>query len=354
MIDRSFWVGRRVLLTGHTGFKGAWLALWLERLGAEVHGIALPPETPAGSAAGLWQAVLPRVASSHWIDIRDRSALAPVVSAIAPEVVFHLAAQALVRRSYREPVETFATNVQGTANLLDALRLVPSPRATVVVTSDKVYANDDRGRAFVEGDPLGGKDPYSASKAACELLVASWRTAVGDRQGMALATARAGNVIGGGDVSEDRLLPDLFRAVRAGTPLLLRNPEATRPWQHVLEPLAGYLLLAQQMVTGRSPPAVNFGPDREGVWSVRQVIELALAALGRGQWQQDGEPGPPEAKRLALDPSLAQTQLGWQPRLSVTEAVGWTVDWALAQGEGANLRTLSLTQIMRYEERMAS
>jgi CDP-glucose 4,6-dehydratase len=220
-------------------------------------------------------------------------------------------------------------------------------KAVVVVTSDKVYANDDSGRAFVETDRLGGKDPYSASKAACEILVASWRTAHPETP---LATARAGNVIGGGDVSADRLLPDLARALNAGEPLRLRNPEATRPWQHVIEPLAGYLALAQHLASGGTTPALNFGPTIDGVWSVRQVVELALAAAGRGQWQQDGEPGPVEAAKLALDPALAGRVLGWRPRLSVVEAVDWTMAWEAAPA--ASRRALAQHQISAYQERL--
>ncbi len=346
MIDPAFWSGRRVLLTGHSGFKGAWLALWLARLGARVHGIALPPETPAGSESGAFLTLAPTLASSDWIDLADRAQLRARVADIAPEIVFHLAAQALVRQSYRDPVGTFATNVQGTAHVLEA---TIGAEAVVVVTSDKVYANDDSGQAFVETDRLGGKDPYSASKAACEILVASWRAA---HPATPLATARAGNVIGGGDVSADRLLPDLARALRAGEPLRLRNPEATRPWQHVIEPLAGYLALAQHLATGGTTPALNFGPSIDGVWSVRQVVELALAAAGRGQWQQDGEPGPVEAAKLALNPERAARVLGWRPRLSVVEAVQWTMAWE--QAAPAARPALAQQQISAYEERLAA
>ncbi|HYZ34406.1 MAG TPA: CDP-glucose 4,6-dehydratase, partial [Crenalkalicoccus sp.] len=309
--DPGFWRGRRVLLTGHTGFKGSWLCLMLEALGARVTGIALDP--PPGPAAFDILHVREGLEADHRADIRDAARLAALVVEARPELVLHLAAQAFVGRGYRNPAGTFATNVQGTVNLLAALSAVPGLMAAVIVTSDKVYANDGAGRAFVEGDPLGGEDPYSASKAAAEMAVAAWRSCTA----VPLATVRAGNVIGGGDFGEQRLLPDLVRAERAGEVLRLRRPDATRPFQHVLDVLRGYLMLAERLAAtpAAAPRALNFGP-RDGELRVRDLLELYGAARGRAvAWQ--AEPAPPmeEARRLALDSFLAGRALGWEPRL---------------------------------------
>lgn len=353
-VAAEFWCGRRVLLTGHTGFKGAWLALWLEKLGAEVHGIALPPEGKRDAFVSFQPWPFSSL-TERMIDIRDASPLTAAVREIRPSVVLHLAAQALVRRSYQDPAGTFATNVQGTIHLLDAVRACGGVEAVVAVTSDKVYANDDSGRPFVESDALGGSDPYSASKAACEIAVASWRKSFLAASGVAVATARAGNVIGGGDWAADRLLPDLYRALEADEPLRLRRPDATRPWQHVLEPLAGYLMLAQALATRDplAPTAVNFGPGADGAWTVRRVIETSLAQLGQGRWEQDGDPGPAEAAFLSLDPSLAERALGWRPRLTVADALAWTGDWWRCECDGGDLRALAGRQIDAYTERLS-
>jgi CDP-glucose 4,6-dehydratase len=286
MIERAFWRGRRVLLTGHTGFKGAWLALWLEQLGAEVVGLALPPDTEPA----LYSLLAPIIGLRSRVgDIRDPVMLAQAVSEARPQIVIHLAAQALVRRSYRRPVETFGINVMGTALLLDSLRAVADLQAVLVITTDKVYRNSGRGEPFGEDDPLGGGDPYSASKAAAELATASMAASFFAGRGVAVATARAGNVIGGGDWSEDRLIPDIWRAVHSGAPLRLRNPQATRPWQHVLEPLAGYLRYAERLASGANVPrALNFGPPLGDVATVAEVADAMLAALHAGQgWIKD-------------------------------------------------------------------
>ena len=345
-LSADFWRGRRVLVTGHTGFKGSWLTLWLQRLGAEVMGLALPP---VGIDAG-YRALEPWRLASHMVDLRDRAALERTVKEAAPEIVFHLAAQALVRQSYADPIATYAINCQGTAHLYEAVLNAGSVRTLVVVTSDKVYANAEEGRPFVESDRLGGGDPYSNSKACVEVMTESWRRSFFDKAGIAVATARAGNVIGGGDNAADRLLPDLNRALASNRPLLLRNPTATRPWQFVLEPLAGYIRLAEALA-GRAPgtpPAVNFGPGPEGDWTVRKVIETALGRIGRGSWEQDGEPGPHEAHYLSLDAGLARRSLGWRPLLSVEKAIVWTVAWWCEAWDGKSLRALAERQLDAY------
>jgi len=346
----GFWQGRRVLVTGHTGFKGAWLCLWMERLGAEVVAMGLAPQsTPA-----LYDILAPWPGQTHrLVDVRDGAAVLDLVREAEPEIVLHLAAQALVRRSYAAPTETFATNVMGTVNLLEAVRLVDGVKAVVVVTSDKVYENDGAGRAFREADGVGGKDPYSNSKACAELVCRSYRDSFFGDDGPALATARAGNVVGGGDWSEDRLIPDFVRALAAGDAVRLRYPQAVRPWQHVLEPLAGYLDLAQALVErrGQAPEAVNFGPDPASFASVAEIVEGLGAAFGNdAPWQPAPGPHPPEAATLTLRSELAGERLGWQPRLAMDETIAWTADWYKAHRDGADMRAFSRAQIDRYEE----
>jgi CDP-glucose 4,6-dehydratase len=347
-VDAEFWRGRRVLLTGHTGFKGAWTALWLTAMGAEVTGIALAADTDPS----LFRLLDPFPGlASHLVDIRDASALAAIVERAAPEIVIHMAAQALVLRSYRAPVETFAINVGGTVNLLEALRRTSALRAILIVTSDKVYANREDGRAHGEGDPLGGDDPYSASKAAAEIAVASWRHSYFEPQSVALATARAGNVIGGGDWGESRLVPDAWRAARAGRVLALRHPEATRPWQHVLDCISGYLVYLQALAGhGSPPPALNFGPISDRELSVGAIALGILGALDTGSgWAQDPTPSPPEKRVLRLDPQRARSVLGWQTRLDLEATLGWTADWYRAFDRGADMRAFSAAQIAAYE-----
>jgi CDP-glucose 4,6-dehydratase len=352
MIDRAFWRDRRVLLTGHTGFKGAWLSLWLEQLGAQVYGLALPPDTEPA----LFPMLAPLERHRSRIgDIRDPAAVTAAVEEARPQLVIHMAAQSLVRRGYREPVATLAVNVMGTAHLLDALRGAQQRgraelQAVLVVTTDKVYRNSGPRRAFAEGDPLGGHDPYSASKAATELVCASFRTML-EVEGVAVATARAGNVIGGGDWAEDRLIPDLWRALRAGAPLHLRNPEATRPWQHVLDPLSGYLVYLQRLATAKDiPGALNFGPADGETMTVRQVAGAMFDAMHAPRsWVHDAEQRVIEAEHLALDPALAMASLGWRPRLASREALQWTADWYSSVANGAEPRELSLEQLRRYE-----
>ena len=344
--DPAFWWGRRVLLTGHTGFKGAWCARWLTAMGAEVTGFALPPAT----GPALFE-LIETGAASILGDLRDRDAVAAAVNRAAPEIVLHLAAQPLVRLSYREPVETFATNVMGTVHLLDALRGRDGLAAVLVVTTDKVYENDERGRAFAEGDRLGGYDPYAASKAATELVVASFARSFFDAAGVPVATARGGNVIGGGDFSVDRLVPDIVRAARSGEALALRNPQATRPWQHVLDCLDGYLTHLQALVADAAAPrALNIGPhDPADVRTVAQLTAAMQAALGvAGEWSLDDAPQPHEMAALALDPALAREALGWQGRLSSAEAIRWTADWYAAWANGADMSRMTDDQIAAY------
>ena len=344
----DFWRGKRVLLTGHTGFKGAWLALWLHRLGAHVTGISLPPATSPNLYSLANIGVL---CESNYCDIRDSEALATLVHAAKPEIVLHLAAQALVRTSYREPLQTFATNVQGSAHLLDALRNCNDVRAVVMVTTDKVYRNLELKRPFLESDPLGGHDPYSASKAASEIVIASYRDSYLAERGVAVASARAGNVIGGGDWSEDRLIPDAIRAWNAGTALDVRRPQSVRPWQHVLEPLTGYLRLAEGLW---EKPALagdyNFGPATDHAASVREVIELAQSVYGKGsvQWG-DGNQGPHEAGWLSLEVDKARTVLGVSPRWELAQTVRRTVDWYRLQAANSDVRVLCSADLEAYE-----
>lgn len=344
----GFWQGKRVLLTGHTGFKGAWLALWLQQLGAEVIGLALPPSTHPSLFELLdtlgWL-------ESHMCDIRDATSVRAVVQAARPDIVFHLAAQALVRASYTNPLETFDTNVMGTANLLDAIRAVETVRVVVAVTTDKVYQNREWCYPYREDDALGGHDPYSASKAAAELVIASYRASFFQGVGIALGSARAGNVIGGGDWSADRLIPDAVRAWQARQPLVIRNPNATRPWQHVLEPLAAYLKLAQMLWDQpQLASAYNFGPASGEVATVKKVIELASSPYQYCEvCYQDNTNLPHEANWLALETAKARAILGVQPRWSLNAAVTRTMSWYRAQQTGADARALCLEQIAEFE-----
>lgn len=356
--DPDFWRNRRVLLTGYSGFKGSWLWLWLERLGANLTGLALPPDAAPNLSDLLALGDRPGAATG---DIRDRALVRALVERSDPEIVIHLAAQALVRQGYHAPLETFDVNVMGTLVLLDALRSAPSLRAVLIVTSDKVYANDNAGRRFDERDRLGGADPYSASKAACEIAVASFgrsffagMTASGNR--VAVATARAGNVIGGGDWSADRIVPDLWRARRQGIPAILRNPDATRPWQHVLDPLCGYLAFARAMCEGPTVQSLNFGPSEATGLPVRDLAAAFGAAWPGGSdpaWVEDVDATRlPEAGTLAIDSRLARSVLGWRPRLDQTEAVEWTARWYAGHIAGEPMADFTLGQIAAYEERL--
>jgi CDP-glucose 4,6-dehydratase len=347
-LKKSFWAGKRVLLTGHTGFKGSWLALWLHSLEARVTGLSLPPPTQPNlfSLAGVNELV-----DSRYVDIRDANPLAQIVLKASPEIVLHLAAQPLVRPSYRKPLETFATNVMGTAHLLDALRGLDSVKVAVVVTTDKVYRNQEWAYPYRENDALGGHDPYSASKAAAEIVAASYRDAFLTEQGVSVATARAGNVIGGGDWSEDRLIADAVRAWRTGAPLEVRCPQAIRPWQYILEPLAGYLILAERLWNEpHLAGAYNFGPNTGAATTVREVIETARKSYGHGQviWG-DNSHGPHETGWLALEIAKARTILGVEPRWSLIDAIERTMSWYRHQAEGADARALCHEEINDFE-----
>jgi len=321
--------GRRVFVTGHTGFKGSWLALWLLELGADVTGYALePPTTPS-----LFEELhLARRIKHVVADVRDLDRFRAEVAAAEPQVVFHLAAQPLVRLSYEQPVDTFATNVMGTVNVLQAVRSTPSVRAVVNVTSDKCYENRETGQAYREDDAMGGYDPYSSSKGCSELVTAAYRRSFFNQDSpVAVASARAGNVIGGGDWALDRIVPDCVRALAAGEPIVVRNPGAVRPWQHVLEPLSGYLWLAARMLEAGHgfDGAWNFGPGQGGDWSVGAVVDEVVAAWGSGSWvtPQDAIPEPHEAKLLNLDISKARRELDWRPVYDVPHAIRATAEW---------------------------
>jgi CDP-glucose 4,6-dehydratase len=346
----DFYCRQRVLITGHTGFKGTWLARWLELLGADVTGFSLPAErAPCATGSGR----------SVFGDIRDLTAVQTALADAAPTIVFHLAAQALVRRSYREPIATFATNVMGTAHVLEAARQTPSVRAVVVVTSDKCYANREWCWGYREDDPLGGHDPYSSSKGCAELVTAAYRQSFIGRSGrLAIASARAGNVIGGGDWAEDRIIPDIVRAVTSGKPVVLRRPHAVRPWQHVLDPLHGYLILGQRLATGGPEWAEgwNFGPAELQPLSVRALVERFLAIWGQGELVvQDDGTHPHEAGMLRLDCSKAHSRLGWLPLLPVDDALRWTAEWYRAHAaDPQGAAALTDQQIQQFMERAAA
>lgn len=346
---RQAYAGRRVLVTGHTGFKGSWLSVALMELGAEVHGFALPPRGPEDMFPLLG---LERVVRHHVGDVRDPTALLEVVRACRPEIVFHLAAQALVRRSYDDPVETFHTNVTGSVNVLEAVRRSDSTRALVYVTSDKCYRNKEWVWGYRETDELGGDDPYSASKAAAELVFASYAASYfRDRAGLGAASARAGNVIGGGDWSMDRIVPDCVRALRAGRPIVLRNPSSTRPWQHVLEPVFGYLLLGARLAgdPGRFSGSWNFGPRAEATRTVRDLAAGIVARWGTGAIEEEPTTGKPEAGLLRLNCDRARDLLGWEAVWTFEESVDATVEWYRRAPEGDAL-AVTRHQIRRYLE----
>lgn len=354
MSFNNYYDGRRVLVTGHTGFKGAWLTLWLKWLGAKVCGISLPPET----TPNLFD--LARVAEgieSHHADIRDGGAVKTLLHRFAPEIVFHLAAQPFVRRSYHQPVETFATNVMGTIHVLEAVRTAPSVKTVVVVTSDKVYENRNTGRAFQVGDPLGGDDPYSASKGCTEGAVHCWRQSFFSRPDAArIASVRAGNVFGGGDWGEDRLVPDIARAIAAGHEVVLRNPGYTRPWQHVLDVSAGYLMLGARMADPAAgfDAAWNFGPLTEEAVTVGDFARRIIDAWKEGDVvERPDANAPKESKLLRLDASDTAKRLGWRPLLGLDEAIDWTVAWyATVQKNPEAAPELSVNQLAGYQNRL--
>ena len=347
--DAAFWTGKRVLVTGHTGFKGGWLTLWLSRLGANVTGIGLAPDTTP--ALFNLAEVESFTHSSHITDIRDANAIKSIVAEARPEIILHLAAQPLVLPSYEDPLETFSTNVQGTANVLDALRGQAGVRVAVMITTDKVYENPEDGFPFRETDPLGGHDPYSASKAAAEIVIASYRKSFLDAQGVAVASARAGNVIGGGDWSQHRLIPDAVRAWQTSRTLIVRQPEALRPWQHVLEPLGGYLCLTEALWRNQGlAGGFNFGPETHEASSVREVIGLARKCYGAGDIEisQDGA-AVHEAGWLALEVTKSRRALGFGPRWNLQTSVSRTMNWYRRQHAGEDSAKLCLEDIAAFE-----
>jgi CDP-glucose 4,6-dehydratase len=349
------WLGRRVFLTGHTGFKGGWLALWLARRGAQIRGYALdPPTEPNLFTAASVATVLDDIRG----DIRDYARLESSMTEFGPEVVFHLAAQPIVRRSYTDPLGTYSTNAMGTAHVLEAVRKTSSVRAVVCVTSDKCYQNQEWVWPYRESDTLGGFDPYSSSKACAEIVCSAYRSSFFPvnrlhEHRVALATARAGNVVGGGDWSEDRLIPDLVRGFQAGQPVLIRQPKAVRPWQHVLEPLHGYMLLAEKLLDAPSQfcSSFNFGPNDEDAWSVERIATKLVEMWGDGAtWVQDSVPGVHENHFLTLDTSRARRQLGWQPLLRIEANLPWTMKWYRDWLEGADMNQETFAQIAGYEQ----
>lgn len=346
----NFWQGKKIFLTGHTGFKGGWLSLWLKSLGAEVYGYALtPPTTPNIYEIAKVETSL---VASNIADIRDASSLEKAMLAAQPDIVFHLAAQPLVRYSYAEPVETYSVNVMGTVNLLEAVRKVSSVRAVVNVTTDKCYENKEWVWPYREDEAMGGYDPYSSSKGCSELITAAYRRSFLSGAGIAVASARAGNVVGGGDWAEDRLIPDFLRASDQNKVLIIRTPNAVRPWQHVLEPLSGYMLLAEQLYVngGDFAQAWNFGPSDEDARSVTWILDKLVSIVPNTSWKIDQQQQLHEASSLKLDSSKAKTYLGWQSRWDLEIALQKIIDWHRAWREGADMHTFSLKQISEYQK----
>ena len=348
------WQGRRVFLTGHTGFKGSWLALWLSKLGAQIRGYALDPCTePNIFNLASVDAIVEDIRG----DIRDSAKLEASITEFAPEVVFHLGAQPIVRRSYADPVGTYSTNVMGTVHLMEAIRKTPSVRAVVCVTTDKCYQNQEWIWPYRETDPLGGYDPYASSKACAEIVSAAYRSSFFPTERLhehhvTLATARAGNVIGGGDWSEDRLIPDLIRGFRSNQPVLIRRPNAIRPWQHVLDPLHGYMMLAQELLAQpvRFASAYNFGPGDEDIWPVERIATKLAEMWGNGaSWIRDAVPSVHEDHVLRLDASKARVELGWKPRLRIEAALEGTMAWYRAWNHGDNMAQFTQKQIAEYQ-----
>ena len=354
-MNRKFWFGRRVFLTGHTGFKGSWLALWLSRLGAKVSGFALSPSTSPNLSDLFGQA---HFEQSIIADIRDRTAISQALQQIKPEIVFHLAAQPLVLESYQNPIWTYETNVMGTAYLLEGVRNCTSVKAVINVTTDKCYENREWVWGYRENESLGGYDPYSSSKACSELVTSAFRNSFFNsveyaRHGVAIATARAGNVIGGGDWAENRLVPDCMRALMEKKPVVLRNPRSIRPWQHVLEPLGGYLSLAEKLVNEGSGYAEswNFGPHDEDARPVEWIAQTLCEMWGEGaSFETQQIEQPHEANYLKLDCSKAVQKLGWHPRWTLRQGLGKVVEWTKSFKNAEDVRALSLHQIQEYEE----
>ncbi len=347
-VTTEFWQDKRVLLTGHTGFKGAWMSLWLHSMGAKVQGFALAPPT---SPSLFEEAKVGDLIQSNHGDIRDFGVVAKVVNQFKPEIIFHMAAQPLVRYSYDAPLETYTTNVMGTAHVLESIRSIDSVRAVVNITTDKCYENREWVWGYREEEAMGGYDPYSSSKACSELVTAAYRQSFLDKAGIAVATARAGNVIGGGDWAKDRLIPDILRAFANKQPVSIRNPNSIRPWQHVLEPLSGYLLLAEKLCAEPASfsQAWNFGPKDDDAKPVGWIVESMANKWGKeASWSFDNGDHPHEAHYLKLDISKARQSLGWSPRWSLDQALDHTVEWHMAWMQGKDVRSQCITQIEDY------
>lgn len=355
-MDTSFWRNKRVLITGHTGFKGSWLSVWLQKLGAEVTGYA---RQPAESPNMFSVASIENGMNSIVGDVQDLKNLVSCIKKNRPEIIIHMAAQSLVKTSYDDPVETYATNVMGTVNVLDAVRCSQDIKAVVIVTSDKCYHNHGSARGYQEDDPMGGFDPYSSSKGCAELVTSAYRNSYFNikdysQHGVAVASVRAGNVIGGGDWSENRLIPDMIKGFIQETPIKIRNPDATRPWQHVLEPLEGYLSLSEKLYTNGSQYAEgwNFGPAKEDVKPVSWLADSLVQYWGRNaSWEQDASQHPHEAHCLTLDSSKARERLKWFPQLPLDTALKWTVEWYKAYADNKNIREFTEHQISCYQNR---
>ena len=355
MVDQAFWHGKKVFLTGHTGFKGSWLTLWLQALGARVTGFALAPDTtPNLFTLGRVEDGIGSIIG----DIRDRALLTEAMKSASPDIVIHMAAQPLVRESYVTPVETYETNVMGTVHVLDAIRQVPGVRSVVIVTTDKCYENREWEWGYRENEAMGGYDPYSSSKGCAELVTSAYRNsffnpATYAKHGVAVASGRAGNVIGGGDWAADRLIPDIMRAISRGETVNIRNPHAIRPWQHVLEPLSGYLILAERLYTDgpRFADAWNFGPNDSDAQPVQAIVERLTSQWGDGaRWSLDGGEHPHEATFLKLDCSKARARLGWRPRWDLNHTLDSIVAWYKAAARNEDVKAVTLAQIDKYTQ----
>ena len=347
MIDQEFWKGKRVFLTGHTGFKGSWLSLWLCSLGAEVRGYALNPPT---SPSLFNEAKIDTIIDSQIADIRDQDTLHESMTGFNPDILIHMAAQPLVRYSYDAPIETYEVNVIGTAKVLEVARSCPNLRAIVNITTDKCYENDGRAEGYKENDPMGGYDPYSSSKGCAELVASSYRRSFLQDQGIGIASVRAGNVIGGGDWADDRLIPDILRSFEKNKPVVIRNPKATRPWQHVLEPLSGYLILAQNLYKDQKKYAEgwNFGPNEKDVQPVDWILDKMISKWPNSSWELDNNSNPHEAGFLKLDISKAKSKLGWSPVWELSQTLEKIVSWHQAWLNKDDMQAVCLTEIEEY------
>ena len=347
MINREFWQGKRVFLTGHTGFKGGWLSLWLSSLDVKVKGYALNPPT---TTSLFNEAKIDSTVDSQIADIRDQETLYKSMTEFNPDILIHMAAQPLVRYSYDNPIETYEVNVIGTAKVLEVAKSCPNLKAIVNITTDKCYENDERSEGYRESDPMGGYDPYSSSKGCAELVTSAYRRSFMQEQNIGLASVRAGNVIGGGDWADDRLIPDILRSFEKGEPVVIRNPKATRPWQHVLEPLSGYLILAQRLYKDQEKYAEgwNFGPNSGDVKPVDWILNKMISKWPNSNWELDQNPSPHEANFLKLDISKAKLELGWSPTWELDQTLGKIINWHRAWLNKENMQTACLTEIKEY------